>query len=189
MYIELGGTMNLFYILLFLIILGAGLGIVYVIYYNKMQYLKTKIEHAESIIDETLRTRFDLLVRADNIVKSTLNDGKEYFKEYIGLKKKNNINFVMDRKLKDAFALLYKFRDDYPELNENKELKTIFSSIKESDEKIAAVTNYYNKNTNELNGMVRKFPSNIVGKFHHFKISSFFDGKDMNDEIYDDFKL
>ena len=65
--------MNLFYVLLFLIILCAGAGIVYVVYYNKMQYLKTKIEHSESIIDETLRVRYDLLVHADNIVKIVLD--------------------------------------------------------------------------------------------------------------------
>ena len=52
-----------------------------------------------------------------------------------------------------------------------------------------AFTNYYNKNTNMLNEMVRKFPSNIIGKIHHFKVSAFFDGKDMNDDVYNDFKL
>lgn len=181
--------MNLFYLFLVFIILGAASGIVYVIYFNKMQYLKTKIEQAEGIIDETLRQRYDTLVRADNIIKSSLNDGKEYFKEYIALKNKNVTNFEMDRKLKEAFSLLYKFKDDYPELGTNKELKEIFSSIKESDEKVAAITNYFNKNTNELNGMIRKFPSNIVAKVHKFKVNAFFDGKDMNDDIYDDFKL
>ena len=175
--------------LLILIILISCLAIVYVTYYNKMQYLKTKIEHAEGIIDETLRQRYDMLVRADGIVKSTLNDGKEYFKEYIQLKNKQVTNFEMDRKLKEAFNTLNKFRDDYTELGSNKELKEIFTSIKESDEKIAAVTSYYNKNTNILNGFVRKFPSNIVAKFHQFKINAFFDGKDMTDDIYDDFKL
>lgn len=181
--------MNIFYLLLILIIIGAILAIIYVLYFNKMQYLKTKIEQAEGIIDETLRKRYDTLVRADNIIKTSLNDGKEYFKEFITLKNKNVTNFEMDRKLKEAFALLYKFRDDYPELGSNKELKEIFSSIKETDEKVAAITSYYNKNTNELNGLVRKFPSNIIGKIHKFKISAFFDGKDMNDDIYDDFKL
>ena len=176
-------------ILLILIIIIGCLAIVYVTYYNKMQYLKTKIEHAEGIIDETLRQRYDMLVRADGIVKSTLNDGKEYFKEYIGLKNKQITNSEMDRKLKEAFNTLNKFRDDYLELGSNKELKEIFSSIKESDEKIAAVTGYYNKNTNMLNGLVRKFPSNIVAKFHQFKINAFFDGKDMTDDVYDDFKL
>lgn len=175
--------------LLVLIILVACLAIVYINYYNRMQYLKTKIEHAEGIIDEILRQRYDMLVRADGIVKSTLNDGKEYFKEYIGLKNKQITNFDMDRKLKEAFNTLNKFRDDYAELGNNKELKEIFSSIKESDEKIAAVTGYYNKNTNILNGLIRKFPSNVVAKFHKFKINAFFDGKDMTDDVYDDFKL
>lgn len=181
--------MNFFTILLILIILIACLAIVYISYFNKMQYLKTKIEQAEGIIDELLRKRYDMLVRADSIVKSSLNDGKEYFKEYIQLKDKKMTNFDMDRKLKEAFNTLEKFKDDYPELGSHKELKEIFTSIKESNEKIAAITGYYNKNTNILNGYIRKFPSNIIAKFHQFKISSFFDGKDMNDDIYDDFKL
>ena len=168
--------MNFFTILLLFIIIGASIAILYVSYYNKMQYLKTKIEQAEGIIDETLRKRYDMLVRGDSIVKTTLKDNKEYFKEYIQLKNKKITNFEFDRKLKEAFNTLGKFRDDYPELNSNKELKEIFFSIKESDEKIAAITNYYNKNTNELNGYIRKFPSNIVAKVHQFKISAFFDG-------------
>ncbi len=181
--------MNLFFIFLLLIILGASLAIVYILYFNKMQFLKTKIEQAEGIIDETLRKRYDLLVRGDNIVKSTLKDEKEYFKEYLNLKNKKITNFDMDRKLKEAFHTLTKFKDDYPELNENTELKDIFFSIKESDEKIVAITSYYNKNTNLLNELIRKFPSNFVAKFHHFTIRSFFDGKDMTDTVYDDFKL
>lgn len=181
--------MYFFYILLILIILIGSLSMVYVTYFNKLQYLKTKIEHAEGIIDEILRKRYDMLLRADNIVKSNLKDGKEYFKEYIQLNEKKITNFDMDRKLKEAFNILNKFKDDYPELGKNKELKDILSSIKESDEKIAAITSYYNKNTSELNSYIRQFPSNIVAKFHHFKISAFFDGKDMTDDIYDDFKL
>lgn len=181
--------MNFFTFLLILIILVASLAIVYISYFNKMQYLKTKIENAEGIIDELLRKRYDMLVRADNIVKSSLNDGKEYFKEYIQLKNQKITNFDMDRKLKEAFNTLEKFKDDYPELGKHKELKEIFTSIKESDEKIAAITSYFNKNTNILNGYIRKFPSNFIAKFHQFKINAFFDGKDMTDDIYDDFKL
>lgn len=182
--------MNLFHVFLIFIILGAGVALIYIYFFNKMQYIKTKIEQAEGIIDETLRNRYDMLVRADNIVKSSLQDGKEYFKEYLALKKKNISNFELDRKLKEAFALLYKFKDDYPnEIGQNKDLKEIFSSIKASDEKIAAITGYYNKNTSELNALIRKFPSNIIGSIHKFKINPFFDGKDLHDDIYDDFKL
>lgn len=176
-------------IFLICLILFCILAFVYISYFNKMQYLKTKIEKAEGIIDEILRQRYDLLVRADNIVKSTLKDNKEYFKDYLELKNQNITNFDLDRKLKEAFNTLQKFKDDYPNLGKNKELKDILAIIKDTDEKIAAITNYYNINTNELNGFVRKFPSNIISKFHHFEIKAFFDGKNMNDDIYDDFKL
>jgi len=181
--------MNLFYLTLILIIIICLILLIYIYYYNKMQYLKTKIEHAESIIDEVLRSRYDYLIKADTIIKSTLKDNKEYFKEYINLKDKDVSNFVMDRKLKEAFHIVYQLRCDYPELQLNKELKDIMHTIKDTDEKITATTNFYNKNTNELNGLIRKFPSNIIAKIHKFKIKTYFDGKDMSDEDYNDFKL
>jgi LemA protein len=181
--------MNFLYFILLLIIIIGVLGIIYVIYYNKMQFLRTKIEQAEGIIDETLRERYDLLVRANDIVKSTLDDGKDYFKEYINLKNKQITNYETDRKLKEAFSILSKLNDDFPVLQKNKELKEIFNSIKASNERITATTSYYNKNTNELNQYVRKFPSLIIAKVHNFKVNPFFDGKDMTDDIYDDFKF
>lgn len=181
--------MNFLTFLLIIIIIIAILGIIYINCYNKMQYLRTKIEQAEGIIDDTLRERYDYLLRIDNIVKSTLKDGKEYFKEYINIKNKSITNFEMDRKLKEAFNILSKFKDDYEEIKTNKDLKEISAIIKKSDEKIAAITSYYNRNTNILNGYVRKFPSCIVAVIHHFRVRSFFDGKDMTDDIYNDFKL
>ncbi len=107
----------------------------------------------------------------------------------MNLKNKNITNFELDRKLKEAFNIVYKLKDDFEELSKNKEFKEILNSIKETDEKIAAITNYYNKNTNDLNGLIRKFPSAIIAKIHKFQIKTFFDGKDMTDDIYDDFKL
>lgn len=178
--------MNLFLILA--IILGI-CGIVYIYFYNSMQYLKTKIEQAENLIDDTLRDRYDLLVRSSDIIKTTLNNNKDYFKEYINLKNKDVTNFEMDRKLKEAFNLVYKLDGDYEELQNNEELKKIFKEIKLSTEKISAATKYYNQNMTDLNSLIRKFPSNIISKIHGFKVSPYFDGKDLTDDIYNDFKL
>ena len=181
--------MNFLTIFLLVVILISSVAIVYVINYNKMQFLKTKIEQAEGVIDETLRERYDLISRANDIVKSVLKNNKEYFKEQLAVKNNEVSNFEMDRNLKEGFRILTKLTDDYPKLLKNKELKEILISMKATDERIAATTSYYNKNTNELNGYVRKFPSNIIGKIHRFKVNPFFDGKDMNDDIYNDFKL
>ncbi len=181
--------MKLLYILLVLIIIICILSIIYIVYYNKLQYLRTKVEHSEGIIDEVLRERYDYIVRVSDKIKTILKDDKNYFKEYINLKYKDITNFELDRKLKEAINLIFKFRDDYPELKEDNEIKEIIEKFRNSSEKLSASTEYYNKNTNEINGLVRKFPSNIVSKVHGFKIKPFFDGKDMTDEIYNDFKL
>ena len=181
--------MNLITLILIIIIIFGLLGIGYILIYNKMQYLKTKIEQAEGLIDETLRERYDYLVRANDIVKNELTSNKDYFKDYINLKEKKITNFDMDRKLKEAFNLLNKLKDDYEELEKNKDLKEILKEINSSNEKITAGCSFYNRNTSELNELIRKFPSNIIARIHGFKISTFFDGKDMTDEIYNDFKL
>ena len=181
--------MNILDGILILVIVFGLVGIGYIFIYNKMQYLKTKIEQAEGLIDEALRERYDILVRANDIIKSSLSDKKDYFKEYVELKDKQVSNFEMDRKLKEAFRVLEKLMDDYEELDKNEDLKNITKTIKETDEKIVAATSYYNSHMTELNALVRKFPSNIVGRIHGFKVSTYFDGKDMNDDIYNDFKL
>ena len=62
-------------------------------------------------------------------------------------------------------------------------------NIRRIDEKLCAAKNYYNKNTSLENQIIRKFPTNVIAKIHKFKIKLFFDGKDMEDEIIDDFKI
>lgn len=181
--------MEIIYIILIIIFLIAILGMFYVHYYNDLQYLKTKIEQAEGIIDETLRNRYDLVVRTSDVVKTHLKEKKDYFKEYISLSDDKISNFEMDRKLKEAFNIIMNLRNDYPELQVDENMKEIIQSLKHTNEKLSASIAYYNRYTNELNEMIRSFPSNVIAKIHHFKIKPFFDGKDMNDDDVLDFKL
>ena len=49
--------------------------------------------------------------------------------------------------------------------------------------------NNFNKYTSELNDLVRTFPSNLVARMHRIDIKPFFDGKNMEDDIVNDFKF
>ena len=51
------------------------------------------------------------------------------------------------------------------------------------------VKTYYNRYTSDENELIRTFPSNIVSKMHGINIKPFFDGKNMQDEVVDDFKF
>ena len=73
------------FLLIILAIIGI-LAICYITIYNKLQIEKTKIEHAENLIDENLRTKYDIMVRANDVIKNELKSKKEYLKEFIDLK-------------------------------------------------------------------------------------------------------
>ena len=181
--------MNALSIFLIFLIISGILGIIYVNNYNKLQYLRTKIEQSENIIDESLRTKYDLIVKINSLVKKVIKDKKEYLKEYVNLKNHKISNFDLDRKLVEAMNVIYELQNDYSSLDKNEELNEILHEIKTTDERLSAVKNYYNKNTSLSNELVRKFPSMIVAKIHKIKVKPFFDGKDMHDDIIDDFKL
>lgn len=177
-----------FSILLIIIIILCLGGIYYIIFFNKLNDLKSKIMEAESIIDENLRVKYDTLIRISNSIKKNMKSDKNYFKEYEKLKDMNISNFDMDRKLNEGFTLILKMQEDLG-LEQDEELNKEIEKIKRIDEKLTATKNYYNKNTSLENAIIRRFPTNLIAKIHHFKIKLFFDGKDMDDEIIDDFKM
>jgi len=78
--------MNALSVFLILLIIGGILGIIYVNNYNKTQYLKTKIEQSENIIDESLRNKYDMIVKINSLIKKVIKDKKDYLKEYVNLK-------------------------------------------------------------------------------------------------------
>lgn len=181
--------MPILYSFLFIIILVGATGILYVYQYNKLQHSKTKIDHAECLIDEALRNRYDMLVKADKLIQAELKSDKTYFKGLDKVKKEDISNFDLDRKLTEYINLLEQIKLDYPELTSNKGFKEIMTENKKHSEKLQAAKSYYNKYTSELNDLIRTFPSNMVSRIHKIDIKPFFDGKNMEDEIIDDFKL
>ena len=61
--------------------------------------------------------------------------------------------------------------------------------IIESESEIVAARKYYNDIITDYNKLVRTFPSNVVAKICGYKIKTYFDGKDMEDDDIQDFKL
>ena len=181
--------METYTIVLLIIILLGILSILYITIYNHLQYNKTKIEKAEGNIDDDLRTKFDLIVKADNIIKNSIKSKNEYLKEIVNLKEEKISNFNLERKLKEAETIIDTLYDDNKELNENETMNEVKQELKAIDEKLVAGISYYNKHVSEINAYIRKFPNNIISKIHRIKVRPFFDGKDMTDTDIEDFKL
>lgn len=180
--------MELLYSFLFIIIIIGAIGILYVYQYNKLQHSKTKIDQAEVLIDDALRNRYDILINIDKLFIKEI-DKKSFFKDLDKLKDTNISNFDLDRKLVEYFNLISQIKSDHKEIAENTDLKSLLSQDKKVVEKLTAAKSYYNKYTSELNDLIRAFPSNIIARIHGINIKSFFDGKNLEDDIVDDFKL
>lgn len=182
-------TEVIIYTILALIIIFGSLSIYYIILYNKIQNNLIRINEAESVIDDVLRERFDLIDQADNIIAKEIKINPEIFNEVKELKNKRVSNFEFDRKTTEAINLILQIQKDYTSLNDNKSIKNVVQNIKNSEEKIQASKTFYNKYTSNLNLLIRKFPSNIIARIHNIKEKLYFDNKDMNDDIINDFKI
>lgn len=178
-----------FIILLTIITLISIFGLIYVVVYNNLQGNKIRINEAESIIDELLRKKYDLLNLIKDVVLEETGLPDKTFDEFKKIKEMNISSFDFERKLADFNALINKIKNDYDVLNDDTRFKNYYDEIYEINEKLEAAKSFYNKYTTILNKIVRKFPSNIIAFIHHIKPQPFFDGKDMFDDDIKDFKL
>ena len=179
--------MELLYALLIILIIICLFAIIYVYYYNRLQEAKLKIDEAESIIDDNLRKKYDLIVDIKSIINKNIKEDID-FKDIDNLKEQNISNFDLDRKLDEYINLINDIINDYSKAKVN-EVFELIDQLKELDQSLTSAKSFYNKYITESNSLVLKFPSNIVAKFHNIKEKTFFDNKNMNDDIVDDFKL
>ena len=179
--------MNLIMIIILIAIVLIGILIISYIYnYNNLQELNIKINESGSIIDNELRNKYDLIMKTIN---KLLNKEVTYFKDLEKLKKEDISNFDLDRKIIEGENLIHQVKNDYKSLNDNEEYISIINDLKDSDELLEAAKSFYNKYTTEINLLIKKFPTNIIAKFHKIKLRNYFDGKNMFDDEIKDFKL
>ena len=161
----------------------------YINIYNNFQNYIIRINEAESFIDTTLRKRFDLLNKSIDIIKNVTKTKKDVLNMIKELKSVKLSNFDLDRKLYEAINEFNGFKESNEELKNNESFLKVDLAIIESEAEIVAARKYYNDIITDYNKLVRTFPSNIVAKISRYKIKTYFDGKNMEDEDINDMKL
>jgi len=182
----LGAVLLIF--LLLVIIAGIG-AIYYVTIYNNYQEFIIRINEVEGHIDNAIRDKFDCLSKSINVIKGNTDIKEEIFPEIVKLRSRKSSSFELNRKLVDSVNEFYKIKEEHKELNKSDAFKEIDNKLLEIEENLESYQEYYNSIVTEYNKLVRSFPSNIIAKICKYKEKTFFDGKDMNDEDVNDFKL
>jgi len=160
----------------------------YVTIYNNYQNYIIRINESEAFIDTTLRKRFDLLNKSIEIIKANSKE-KDVLVSIEELKTMKLSNFDLDRKLYEAINEFDKYKETIEGIRNIEPFIKIELGLFESESEIVSARKYYNDIVTDYNKLVRIFPSNIVAKFSGYKVRTYFDGKDMNDDDVKDFKL
>lgn len=178
-----------FFIVLILFIILCLLSVWYVNTYNRFQNLIIRINEVEANIDTTLRKRFDLLNKSVSIIKANADIDGDVLELIVKLRSRKLSNFDLDRQLYEAINEFRGYLENYPSLKEQETLQKVDMTLNESEHEITAFRKYYNDTITEYNTLVRKFPTMLVAKLSKYKEKTYFDGKDMSDDITNDFKL
>ncbi len=157
--------------------------------YNQFQVLIIRINEAEANIDAVLRKRFDLLNKSIDVIKANTKTENDVLEQIMKLRSRKLSNFDLDRKLYDGLKEFEKYKEEYPKLKSVESFMKIDIALNESEAEIVAFRKYYNDIITDYNKLVKSFPTNIIALIFKFKSKLYFDGKDRNDEIVDDFKL
>ena len=181
--------MKLWIIILIVLVVIFALFLIVNIIYNKFQDFIIKINEVEGKIDDTLRDKYDDLLKINNIVKEKINTDKEIIDDLENIKTDEKSSFEIHRLLKESFNKLDFVKKQYKEVNTSEDINKLFFEINEMDESLNAYIKYYNENIVEYNKYIRKFPFNIIGIVLKYKEKQFFDNKDLNDENIKDFMI
>lgn len=180
---------NIATIFLTIVVLFGVFSIVYVILYNNLQAHKIKINEAESIIDELLRKKYDILEILKKVIIENTDINDKNFEHLDNLKTINISSFDFERKLSEYNGLINQIKIDYAKLENNETFNNNYEDIYKLNERLEATKSFYNRYTSILNKLIKKFPSNIIAKIHHIDVQTFFDGKNMFDNDKEDFKI
>ena len=174
--------MNLFTYILLIIIVVCLLLIWYVSIFNNYQNYIIRMNEAESFIDTTLRKRFDLLNKSIEIIKNVTKTKKDVLTIIKDLKSVKLSNFELDRKLYEAINEFNGLKEANEDLKNNESFIKVDLGLIESEAEIVAARKYYND-------IVTDYNKELKNLFLRYKTKTYFDGKNMEDEDINDFKL
>ncbi|MDD3341832.1 MAG: LemA family protein [Bacilli bacterium] len=175
--------------ILFAVVLVGILLIWYANVYNRFQSLIIRINEAEASIDTVLRKRFDLLNKAIGVIKNNITVETEVLDMIVKLRSRKLSNFDLDRQLYLAINEFNAYKESHKELQKCEGFIKIELGINESESEVVALRKYYNDIITDYNELTKIFPCNLVAKISHLNERTYFDGKNMSDNVVNDFKL
>lgn len=151
-------------LIVLIVVIGIILFLLYKVLNNKYNVINIKVSKSEKKLLETEKNKFNLLIKAIDI----LNDNKKFdenlYHDFLNLKLDNiSLNELNDTLIKTDNNI-----EEYLSQNEkivnSKKFKDIYNDINKINVTINATRKYYNDNAREYNKFINKFPTSLFAK-------------------------
>lgn len=148
--------------------------------YNSLVTLRNRVREAWSQIDVQLKRRSSLIPNLVEAVKGYAKHEKEVFENVTKARsalvsaKSPHEAAVADNMLTGALKSLFAVAEAYPNLRASENFKQLQDEISDTETKVAASRQFYNRNVLDLNNSLETVPSMWVGNLFAFKKEEFF---------------
>ncbi len=166
-----------------LIVLVFLLFIIYKSNSYKLYLTKERLDDSESECLDKFKIKYDLILE---IIDYTI---KKYKIESIAFNQVKQLNidsldsFKSEKIINKCFKEIMQIRSDNPNARESKSFKELIDQYNENELNIVSLRTYHNKYTLVFNGMIKKFPYNIISKIKKYKLNELIEGIEMDNNF------
>ena len=153
----------------------------YVATYNSLVQLRNRVKDQWSQIDVQLKRRADLIPNLVETVKGYAKHESSTLDEVINARNSFNTAGTKEEEIKANGELtnmlnrLFALAEAYPDLKANQNFISLQNDLRDTEDKISTMRQFYNDTVLTYNNKVQTIPSNIVASISHFKEESFFE--------------
>ncbi len=161
----------------------------FVVTYNSLIGLRNRVQDQWSQIDVQLKRRADLIPNLVETVKGYAKHEKDTFEQVITARNAVNNASTKEEEMKangelsQVVSRLFALAESYPDLKANQNFVSLQNDLKETEDKISLMRQFYNDTVLTYNNKVQTIPSNIVANLCHFKEEAFFQIEEADKEV------
>lgn len=158
--------------LLWILIIGVVIALVFFIYYNRFVILGNRINNSLSQINVQLKRRADLIPNLIETVKGFAKHEKAAIKAVTDARKALvgakgiEEKVKADKGLESALKTIFAIAENYPDLKANTNFLELQRELSATEDKVAYSRQYYNDSTLTYNNLCKTFPGAFFAKLY-----------------------
>lgn len=168
-------------VLIFLGIIVIVAGVSLVGLYNRLVTKAQSVDEQWAQVEVQYQRRFDLILNLVSSVEGIMRQEQEVFgrlaearKAYTGAQN-NDEQAAAAGEVESALSRLLVVMEAYPELKSNENVTQLMDELAGTENRVAVERRRYNELVREFNGMIVRFPENMLARLLGFETKAYFE--------------